>query len=206
MYKSKVGVKTQVIQLNQNDDLISVKDKMSVCQIGRILLVWPAHGQVLNRKLELNLVKRYAATMGTQLALATHDAEVRFYAQKLGIPVFDNPRPALEQDWGTSEQIQIQHHSRTNIAELVSLRKSVSTQPPLWQEHPAVKGLCLAITVLAIAALAILILPGAQVIITPQDAVQSMKLDLTADPSATAINISTRQSANLQSGDNRRGN
>ncbi len=184
-------MKTQVIQLNQNDDLVSVKDKMSASQIGRILLVWPPHGQVLNRKLELNLVKRYAATLGTQLAFVTHDSEVHFYAQQLGIPVFVDPRPALEQDWGTSEQARIQHRSRADIAELVSLRKSVRSQPPLWQDHPAVKALCLAITVLAIAALAFLLLPGAKVIITPREAVQSMQLDLTADPSATAINVST---------------
>ncbi len=184
-------MKTQVIQLNQNDDLISVKDKMSACQIGRILLVWPPQGRVMDQKLELKLVKRHAAMLGTQLALVTHDGDVRFYAQQLGIPVFNNPRQAQEQDWGVNEKIHIQYISPTKLADLNELRKSVRSHPALWQDHPAVKALCLAIAVMAMAALAILILPGAKVVITPSDEVQSIKLDLTADPSTTAINVST---------------
>ena len=81
-------MKTQIIQVSKNDDHVSVCDKMNWSQTGRILLVWPNKWQVLNRRLDLVMVKRHASRLGAQLALVTHDAEVRFIANQVGIPVF----------------------------------------------------------------------------------------------------------------------
>ncbi len=184
-------MKTQIIQLNKNDDIVSVRDKMSWCQTGRILLVWPALGRVLNRQLDLILAKRYATTLGTELALATHDDEVRFYAQDVGIPVFTDTRQAQEQAWGMNHHKQIDHQPRAQIRGLDNLRKSVRSQTPAWLEQPAARIACLGVCLLALLALAIFILPGANVTLSPREEVQSIELDLIADPSATTINLST---------------
>jgi hypothetical protein len=184
-------VKTQIIQLNQNDDIVSVRDKMSWCQTGRILLVWPVQGRVLRRQLDLILAKRYAITLGSELALATSDPEVRFNAQQVGIPTFTNLRHAEEQDWGTSRPQQLDHRARNYLVGLDELRKSIRLQTPVWMDRPAVRILCLGLSVMALVALAIFILPGAKVILSPKEDYQSVKLDLIGDPSATSVNLST---------------
>ncbi len=164
---------------------------MSWCQTGRILLVWPADGRVLNRKIDLILARRYATALGSELAVATNDDEVRFYARQVGIPVFIDPRQAQEQEWAESSQKQVDRQPRANLPGLDNLRKSIRSQTPAWLEHPAAKIACLGISLLALLALAIVILPGAKVTLSPREEVQSISLDLIADPSAATINLST---------------
>ena len=81
-------MKTQIIQLEPHDDVISTRDKMGWDKAGRILLVWPDRGQVLNRPLDLVLLQRYSATLGAQLALVSTDPQVHQEAAALGLPVF----------------------------------------------------------------------------------------------------------------------
>jgi hypothetical protein len=184
-------VKTQIIQLNQNDDCVSVRDKMNWCQTGRILLVWPLHGRVLDRQLDLILVKRYASSLGSDLALATDDAEVRFSAKQIGIPVFTDLRQAQDQDWVITQQEKIDHPPKSSLLGLDHLRKSIGSQTPDWIEHPVAKIICLGFSVLALASLAIFLLPGARVSLSPKQEVQSIKLNLIADPSINSINLFT---------------
>jgi hypothetical protein len=187
----QVGLKTQIIQLNQNDDTLSVRDKMNWSQTGRILLVWPLHGHVLNRQLDLNLVKRHAATMGAQLALVTHDSEVRFYAQQIGIPVFNNSRDAQDHHWRVSRYRNINIQGKSNPPDLDNLRKNIPQATHPWLEHPAIRFLCLGFSVLALFTLGIFILPSAKIMLSPQVETQSMKFDIYMNPSSTSINLST---------------
>jgi hypothetical protein len=184
-------VKTQIIQLNKHDDYISVRDKMSWSQTGRILLVWPKEGHVLNRRLELNLVKRHANKLGAQLAFVTPNSEVRFIAQQIGIPVFDNLRHAQESHWRMAKQKNVDLHPADTHPSIDSMRKSIHPQSQVWLEHPVTRIICFTISVLALFALGIFILPGATIMITPQVKIQSMTLSLFADPSLSAINISS---------------
>jgi len=184
-------VKTQIIQVSKNDDYISVCDKMSWSQTGRILLVWPNKGQVLNRRLELVLVKRHASRLGAQLALVTHDAEVRFSAQQVGIPVFNNLRQAQETHWRINRQKKNISPPEGNRPDLDSIRKSMNSQSLVWMEHPATRTILFGISVMALFALGIFILPGATIYLTPQTNTQSMELMLTANPSQSDINLST---------------
>jgi len=53
------SVKTQIIQLEEHDDTISVKDKMDWSQTPRVLLVWPERGKVFRNRIDLVLLDRY---------------------------------------------------------------------------------------------------------------------------------------------------
>lgn len=184
-------MKTQIIQLNKNDDYISVRDKMSWSQTGRILLVWPSGGHILDRRLELNLIKRHASMLGAQLALVTREAEVLFIAQQIGIPVFDSPRRAQEAHWRTDKRKNFNLQKKNNPSNLANLRKLLQPQTHAWLEHPATRIVCFVISVFALFALGFFILPSATLLLNPQVETQSMTLVLTADPSLTAINLST---------------
>ena len=79
-------MKTQIIHLEPHDDIISTRDKMGWGKTRRILLVWPTRGQILTRKLDLQLLLRQAQTAGEQLALVTYDPDVLFNASRAGDP------------------------------------------------------------------------------------------------------------------------
>jgi len=184
-------VKTQIIQLNKNDDYISVRDKMSWSQTGRILLVWPGKNQALNRRLELNLVKRHSNSLGAQLAFVTHDSEICYIAKQIGIPVFNNPRQAQHAHWRMDKRKNIDLHDEKTHPSLETMRDSIHPQSLVWLEHPATRIICFVISVLALFVLGIFILPGATIMLYPLEKIQSMTLSLSADPSLTAINLST---------------
>jgi hypothetical protein len=184
-------VKTQIIQLNKNDDYISVRDKMSWSQTGRILLVWPREGHVLETRLELNLVKRHANMLGAQLALVSQSSEVRLIAQEIGIPVFSNLRLAQDSHWrmGKPKNLNLQrietHTRRENLGKLIH-PQSIS-----WLNHPTIRLICFGISVLALFILAIFILPSAKLELIPNTDTQSITLSIITDPSLKTINLST---------------
>jgi hypothetical protein len=173
-----------------NDDHVSVCDKMNWSQTGRILLVWPNKGQVLNQRLELVMVKRHASRLGAQLGLVTHDTEVRFIAHQVGIPVFNNLRQAQDTHWRINRQKKNISPPDGNRPNLDNLRKSVKSQSNVWLEHPATRIVLFGISVIALFVLGIFILPGATIYLTPQTNTQSMDLMVTADPSQSDINLS----------------
>ena len=56
-------MKTQILRLEAHDDVISAHDKMQWSQTGRILLVWPEHGKILTRRLDLILLLRHSQSL-----------------------------------------------------------------------------------------------------------------------------------------------
>ena len=164
---------------------------MSWSQTGRILLVFPRKGKVLHHRLALVLIKRAADELGAQLAFVTHDSEVRFFAHQIGIPVYKNLRQAQYTHWRIDKQKQIKLLTYDTHPGVTSIRKLLHSQPQNWLMHTAIRILSFAISVLALFVLGIFILPGATILLTPQEKIQSMTLSLIADPSLTAVNLST---------------
>ncbi len=164
---------------------------MGWSQTGRILLIWPDHGRVLNRQLDLNLIKRHAAVVGAQLALVTHDSTVRFYAKQIGISVFDSPRRVQDTQWIDIQRKKVDLQRNSQPTNLGRLQQITHPHTPAWLEHPVTRFFCFGLSVLAVFALGIFILPSAKVILFPQVEFQTMRFDLYADASTTSINFST---------------
>ena len=99
-------MKTYILHLESHDDIISARDKMGWGKSGRILLVWPEKGRLLNRRLDLLLLKRHSVNLGAQLAIVSRDPEVRYHAPRLGIPLFKNLRRAQSAAWRTPRRFR----------------------------------------------------------------------------------------------------
>ena len=164
---------------------------MNLSKTGRILLVWPDQGGVINRQLDLTLVKRHAATIGAQLALVTHDSQVRFFARQIGISVFDHLRDAQYSNWNDIQPGKINFERNYQHSDLARLRQISRVQSHAWLDHPITRSVCFGISVLALFVLGIFILPSAKIILSPQVEMQSMRFDLIAGPSIASINYST---------------
>ncbi len=79
---------TRVIYLDNDDDIISICDRLNWEQSQRALLVLPAEGKVLRAGLDLARLRRHADRMRLEIGLISPDAAIRQQATALGIPAF----------------------------------------------------------------------------------------------------------------------
>jgi hypothetical protein len=174
-------VKTQIIQLEDHDDTISVRDKMDWSQTPRVLLVWPERGKVLRNRLDLILLERYCSSHGSQLALQTKDPEVIFQAGEAGIPVFQSRRTAQLQPWRKSfrefkrREIEDQAVEVRDPDLLSRPSKPLYQDLPLWARIPI-----FVLAVIAVLAIAGMLLPSAIITVEPEVNQRSLVLPIRA--------------------------
>lgn len=207
-------MKTYIIQLENHDDFVSARDKMSWAKGGRILLVWPARGHLLNRRLDLKLLQRAAAGLGAQLALVSQDTEVLYHGPRLGIPVFRSLRKAQNKPWRLSRRFRFADASIPPFAALAEPRPnsaaggtSDSTAAVVYQSpaerlraarphpigtdlKPAARLAWFALGVMALLTIAAVLVPSAAVQFTPQTQVQDVVVEVWTQPGATDSGLS----------------
>ncbi|MGD0173548.1 MAG: baseplate J/gp47 family protein [Anaerolineales bacterium] len=81
-------MKEQILSLEPTDDLQSLRDKITRVQAGRLILLWPALTEPINRRLDFALLCRWAAMAGSELILVSADPEVHRLAAQTGIPCY----------------------------------------------------------------------------------------------------------------------
>lgn len=182
-------MKTQILQLEPHDDIISTRDKMGWSQTSRILLVWPSRGRVLTRRLDLELLLRHNRTLGGQLALVTRDSEVRFHAKQLGIDVFKSVRQAQNGRWRRPYRHKIMPRRREE--QVPGDFPSASARSENGANLSAMARLGLfSLGVLALLSIAAVLLPSAEVAITPETRPQEITLPVEASASVDRVNPS----------------
>lgn len=189
-------MKTHIIQLEQHDDIISARDKMVWAKGERILLVWPERGRVLYRRLDLILLLRQSLAQGAQLALVTKDPDVRYYAPRLGIPVFKSLRRAQRSVWRLPRRFRGAKPGSPLLPPEPKGRPATALQNPperdTAQLHPLARLAFFALGVLALLAIAATLLPTATISLTPQTRVQEVTMDVWAGPQVSAVDLSGR--------------
>ena len=92
-------MKTQLLYLDSHDDSASTLERLRWAQADRVVLVWPSHGRVLHRRVDLILLSREAGRHAAQLGVLSHDPDVRASARRIGLPVFDDLDAVSRQTW-----------------------------------------------------------------------------------------------------------
>jgi hypothetical protein len=178
-------VKEQVLHLDLNDDYHSARDKMGWAQTARVLLVWPPSGRVLARRIDLVMLRRHAQRLGAQLALITTDPVVREHARDLGLPAFGSVEDSRGRPWrGRFSSGPAAPRTRLDRG---TLRPPPSFQPVSW---PAwlpwvVKSAVFLAALGGLLALAVAVVPGAEVTVTPARHPLSTVVEIVADPAIT---------------------
>ena len=191
-------MKTQIVQLEAHDDYISVRDRMGWGQTARILLVWPRQGHILNRRLDLTLLKRHSLSLGSQLALVTRDREVRYQAEKLNIPIYKSIREAEESRWRpprrrrkkTHISVPLPRDKEQTKPDLVALREQAHPPSSRWLRHPVVRIIFFTLGVLSMLVIAALFIPSAEIHITPATVTENVTIAVNASPEHKAVEIS----------------
>lgn len=189
-------MKTQIIQLEPHDDIVSTRDKMGWGQTGRILLIWPERGQVLNRRLDLVLLQRHSSQLGAQLALVTRDGEVRAFARQLAIPVFSSLRKAQKTHWRVDRRTRRTAQQNpvlwlAEVKESGEIRK-IPERPfrPPAESSLREKWIAFTLAVLALFAMGSVLIPQATLHLEPEVRTQAIHLQVSAEPGARTINLS----------------
>jgi hypothetical protein len=186
-------MKEQILSLEPTDDLQSLRDKITRVQAERLVLLWPALAEPINNRLDFSLLRRWAATAGSELILVSADGEVRRLARQAGIPCY----PSLKETalHGLSPRDQ------KKVGVLFSQRPP--SRPPVPRKEnftdklpPAVRACIFASAIFALAMLFLLLIPSAKIhVIFPSRAIEVSKPldpDLCA-PQSLALELSSRR-------------
>jgi hypothetical protein len=191
-------LKTQLISLDPHDDITSVRDKMAWGKTTRILILWPETGEiVLDRRLDVLLLKRRAVELGAQLAFVTHDPEVKSHARELGIPSFRTSREAQAAHWRIRREksrLDIIRRLRATHGPKFTPRHTPYTIPDT-QSLPRIPYSVFRIpffllALLSVAALAGLLFPSATITLTPAKKIQTLTFTTLTSPTITTLNSS----------------
>ena len=182
-------MKTQILQLEPHDDVISTRDKMGWGQAARVVLVWPKNERILVHKLDLLLLHRHAIKMGAQLALVTNDPDVRFHARQLAIPVFKNQRQAHSPRWRAGRRPARSIERRRPRPDLAAMRQEIYPGETNWYNRPIARQSFHAVSILALLALLSLIIPAARITLMPQTQTQEIRFTVSARPTVRTVNL-----------------
>ena len=192
-------MKTQIIRLEDFDDLTSVRDKMAWGQTKRILLVYPdSDERLLNRRVDLVLLRRRAQEFGARLALVADDPEIRFHADELDIRVFDTIERAQTERWSRTKRHpnfapafkKVTSSTRNTPPNLNMLREKRRAARTSWQDHLAVQIISALVGVLAVLAIVAVVFPQARVHLTPSQTTQTITFSALTSPSITTVTAS----------------
>jgi hypothetical protein len=186
---NSLGMKTQILQLESHDDLISVRDRMAWAKTPRILLVWPRHEKVSLRTVDLAILQHHATALGAQLGLVTRDAEMKRAAAELALPVFESLPEAQLAAW-EEESERIKPQRRGPRPDLPAMRAQVGLPEAVWRTRPAVRIGFFALGVLAVLVVAAGFLPQASLILTPVRQTQDVTIRVSANPNVNVVYLS----------------
>ncbi len=181
-------MKTQVIQLDVHDDVISIRDKMSWVKAPRLLLVFPRRSQLLERVLDLQLLQRHASHLGVEIGLVSRSPEVRQIAGELGIPIFDSTKNAQRQKWVTIRP-NLEQPPRKSRLQLRGMREEIRPGSARWQDLPSIRVGVFALAVLVVLALLAFFIPSAAVTLEPVAQTQKIDIEVNAGQVYTSINL-----------------
>lgn len=182
-------MKTSVVQLETHDDYLSVRDRLNWSKGGRVLLVWPKRARSLERRLDLVLLQHYATSLGLQLGLVTKDPEVCAHANELGIPAFDSARQAQAERWMRRRRPSNSVERRHPRPDFSTIRPKSTPAAPPGRLYRLIRASLFTLAVLSVLAIALLLIPQADITLIPATRTQSLTLDVSANPAAQTITL-----------------
>ncbi len=189
----------EFIQLYADDDVITVCDRMRFLRGKRVALVWPESNSILQRKLDLVLVQREATRNNVRIALVTHDEEVANNAHDLNISAFETVSSSRRKRWKRGRSRVFINRSKRPINaplpdDLAPYASRMRGEEPITARRRIfgiVSRITFAVGLAAALGFALyLLVPSAQVRITPASRVVQAQAAISADPALSLALVS----------------
>ena len=182
-------MKTHVVQLERDDDFVSARDKMMWSKAPRILLVWPQRGRVLDREIDLVLLRRQSEKLGAQMAIVCNDEEVLTFAKELKIPAFESVSQAQRQVWKSAYKPADLTERPPSKYSLQDLTNWTRRNKQLAARSPVFRLTAFFLGVIAVLSLGVFLLPGAEISFVLAEDVQRVDFVATGSTEAKATTI-----------------
>lgn len=182
-----------ILQLEPDDDAITVRDRLTFMNTSRVILVWPPRAAVLQRKLDLRLIQRHASRQALALALVTSDPVVIAHARDLDLSVFKSVKAARRARWKMPPRPASvpprSEAAQTDLAAIVSARRDAvyPARGSRWQRVARWGLFAAAIAVLLVGLF--IAIPSATVTITPASDQIAQHIPIVAVPGLADVDI-----------------
>jgi len=183
-------MKTHLIHLEQDDNVISITDKLSWGKAQRILLVYPSTSGLNLQKIDLLLIKRAAIKQGFSLGIVSRLNDVKSLAAALDIPVFKSIKHAQRITWAAFVSDGKNNIERKPAAEIRKMGLEAKTSEPKWRTFIGVRLFFFSLGVLAVLLIYLLFIPSANIKLNIPDHKQSITLAITTDETIEFVNLS----------------
>src|SRR5512134_4096265 len=86
----------QVIELEDHDDVNTIRDRLTTAQNPRVLLVIPWDSPSLRKPVDLQVVQRFGEAHGIEVAIVSTEGDLRTAAREAGLPAFSSVNAAQQ--------------------------------------------------------------------------------------------------------------
>lgn len=181
-------MKTTIIQVETHDDRFSIKEKIEWCTSQRIILVFPKKLKKVPDVLGLRLIQRAATAKGSQVALVTRDRMLIENAEQVGVQVYPSVPLAQKSNWRSSSS-NIEKNSIKSIDTILEERDLLAENLRTQELNPFLRIIVFLVALTALIALAVFILPTAQITVFPITETQSITLEISASSKAESVSL-----------------
>ena len=187
----------QIIYLDREDDLVSIRDRLSWAREKRVLLVLPdGQSDLLQEWLDLKILRRHADDLRLEVGLVTLNRELRPQAQALGFPVFRSVRVGQEANdraWRQGQRRKFDWARPRGLDQDDRREMIRRTAPPISWQKWVLRYVGIALFFITVAILyvaAAWTVPGATITLRPQVIPISVSRQIVADPQLDSVSFS----------------
>lgn len=176
----------EVIYLEADDDIITLRDRLEWADGKRVLVVLPKGSQALATPVAVKLLRRHAESLSKEVAVVAPDGETRRLLQAEGIPAF---RRMPRRWWRLGRGTQWLRRREERLRRPPGLPTTAEVGRDLvsrWAQGAAF--LLLLVLLGALLATLVVVIPVAKITLTPEVVPVEVTVPLVADVEATRAN------------------
>ncbi len=189
IYNHYIMSNTTIIQLEDHDNVSSIKEKINNSPTQRVLLVWPNHGYLDLKELDYLVILRFAYYLDVQIAVVLDDPAVVRLFKEYGISTFRSIPESQKKPWRKPKIIaHVDKFAKVENEEIINnfIEASINStrQPP-----KIFRWLIFLIGIASFFSLIIFLIPSATISLKPETDLQTATIPVRADPSIKQVNI-----------------
>ena len=180
---------TTIIQLEEIDDIPSIKNKLMHSKSQRVLMVWPNSGYIPLSSIDCLLILRYAESLGIQIGMVLDDPSILKIMKDAGISTFSSIPEAQKKPWRKPTIKKNNFFSRkgeTNPLIQAFLANKNSTKKPI---NLALRWFLFLLGIISFVFLVIFLIPSAIVTISPQREIQELTLPIKSNLTTQQVSL-----------------
>lgn len=181
----------QIIYLEVDDDITTIRNRLEWAQAPRVLLVIPRDCAALHRPLDFKLLRRQTDALGIEVALVSKDPVVQDLAYEHKFSIFSTAKRGQRARWRKVDEDEVPKpppRPQPRRPLVPALQENPYLRRALSVARQLLAGMMFLIVIGILLLGTYLILPSARIVLTPASEVVSIAVPLTASPAVESVN------------------